>query len=157
MFNVVIDAPFGKVGIRTDGVSVREIVYLPETVSSVQPDSPLAARAAQQIEHYFADASATFDLPLALVGTPFQRRVWQGIGAIAPGEVLTYGQLAAQVGSVARAVGQACGDNRFPIVIPCHRVVAASGIGGFAHEAKEGYLRRTKRWLLAHEGLVQYA
>ncbi|MGV2291864.1 methylated-DNA--[protein]-cysteine S-methyltransferase [Trinickia sp. YCB016] len=157
MFNAVIDAPFGKVGIRTDGVKVREIVYLPDTAASVAPDSPLAARAAQQIERYFEDAHATFDLPLALVGTEFQRRVWKGICAIAPGEVLTYGQLAKEVGSVARAVGQACGDNRFPIVIPCHRVVAASGIGGFAHEAEEGYLRRTKRWLLAHEGLLQYA
>jgi methylated-DNA-[protein]-cysteine S-methyltransferase len=157
MFNAVIDAPFGKVGIRTEGGAVSEIVYLPDSVPSVEPDTPLAARAAQQIRDYFADPRAAFDLPLALVGTPFQRRVWQGISAIAPGSVLTYGELAKVVGSVARAVGQACGDNRFPLVIPCHRVVAASGIGGFAHEAQDGYLRRAKRWLLAHEGLVQYA
>ncbi|TKC82902.1 methylated-DNA--[protein]-cysteine S-methyltransferase [Trinickia terrae] len=157
MFNAVIDAPFGKVGIRTDGVTVREIVYLPDSAPNVEPDSPLAARAAEQIGRYLADPRASFDLPLARIGTEFQRRVWQGICAIPPGEVLTYGQLAKEIGSVARAVGQACGDNRFPLVIPCHRVVAAGGIGGFAHDAGEGYLRRAKRWLLAHEGLVQYA
>jgi methylated-DNA-[protein]-cysteine S-methyltransferase len=157
MFNAVIDAPFGKIGIRTDGVALREIAYLPDSAARIEPDLPLAARAAQQIERYFDDPRAGFDLPLAAVGTAFQRRVWQGICAIPPGSVLTYGQLANEVGSVARAVGQACGDNRFPLVIPCHRVVAASGIGGFAHDAGEGYLRRAKRWLLAHEGLVQYA
>lgn len=157
MFNAVIDAPFGKVGIRNAGERVCEIVYLPDSAALAEPDSPLAARAAQQIEHYFANARASFDLPLAHLGTDFQRRVWQGICAIPAGSVLTYGELAKAIGSVPRAVGQACGDNHFPIVIPCHRVVAAGGIGGFAHEAGDGYLRRAKRWLLAHEGLVQYA
>jgi len=67
--------------------------------------------------------------------------------------VLTYGQLARQLGSVPRAVGQACGANYFPIVIPCHRVVSSSGIGGFAHHAEDGFFRNVKRWLLTHEGL----
>jgi methylated-DNA-[protein]-cysteine S-methyltransferase len=154
MFNAVIDAPFGKVGIRTGGDAVREIVYLPETVANLQPDCALAARAAQQIERYFERASAGFDLPLAALGTPFQRRVWQGICDIEPGAVLTYGVLAKRIGSdSARAVGQACGSNPFPLVIPCHRVVSASGIGGFAHHGGDGFFRNVKRWLLAHEGV----
>lgn len=154
MFNAVIDAPFGKVGIRTRGETVREIVYLPETTARLQPDCDLAARAATQIERYFESASVAFDLPLAALGTPFQRRVWQGICAIETGDVLTYGQLAKRIDSVsARAVGQACGSNPFPIVIPCHRVVSASGIGGFAHHGGEGFFRNVKRWLLAHEGV----
>lgn len=153
MFNAVIDAPFGKVGIRTDESVVREIVYLPESVRSIDPDTPLAKRAVQQIERYFERASATFDLPLAQVGTGFQHRLWDAIRAIPPGVVLTYGQVAKQIGSAPRAVGQACGANYFPLVIPCHRVVAAGGIGGFANHDDDGYFLKVKRWLLAHEGV----
>lgn len=153
MFNAVIDAPFGKVGIRTDESVVREIVYLPESVRSIDPDTPLAKRAVQQIELYFERALATFDLPLAQVGTGFQHRVWDAIRAIPPGVVLTYGQVAKQIGSAPRAVGQACGANYFPLVIPCHRVVAAGGIGGFANHDDDGYFLKVKRWLLAHEGV----
>ncbi len=154
MYNAVIDAPFGKVGIRTGEGALREIVYLPATTEAVAPDCELAAQVAGQIERYFDDASVAFDLPLAALGTPFQRRVWQGISAIDAGEVLTYGELAKRIGSdSARAVGQACGSNRFPLVIPCHRVVSASGIGGFAHHGGEGFFRDVKRWLLAHEGV----
>ncbi|BCF87491.1 methylated-DNA--[protein]-cysteine S-methyltransferase [Paraburkholderia largidicola] len=156
MFNAVIDAPFGKIGVRLEGEAVREIVYLPDSVANVEPDSPLAKQAVEQIEQYLQHASASFDLPLADVGTPFQRRVWQAIREIPPGVVLTYGQLAKQIGSVPRAVGQACGSNFFPIVIPCHRVVGAGGIGGFAHTGGDGYYRNVKRWLLKHEG-VPYA
>ncbi|WP_179401516.1 methylated-DNA--[protein]-cysteine S-methyltransferase [Burkholderia guangdongensis] len=153
MFDAVIDAPFGKIGIRTDASVVREIVYLPDSVKSIAPASPLAKRTAQQIERYFERASATFDLPLADVGTAFQHRVWDAISAIPPGVVLTYGQLAKQIGSAPRAVGQACGANYFPLVIPCHRVVASGGIGGFANHDGDGYFVKVKRWLLAHEGV----
>lgn len=157
MFNAVIEAPFGKVGIETDAAAsvVTGIVYLAPTVPCVAPDSPLAARAAEQIARYMACAAAPFDLPLAPAGTPFQQRVWQAICAIPLGEVLTYGQLAQQVGGVARAVGQACGDNPYPLVIPCHRVVGASGLGGFSHHGGDGYYPRIKRWLLAHESRQQ--
>lgn len=155
MFNAVIDAPFGKVGIRTGGGAVREIVYLPESTRAVAPDCPLAERAVAQIARYLASAEADFDLPLAPLGTAFQRRVWDGICAIDAGEVLTYGALAKRIGSIsARAVGQACGSNPFPIVIPCHRVVSASGIGGFAHHGGDGFFRDVKRWLLTHEGVT---
>ncbi|SEA14273.1 methylated-DNA--[protein]-cysteine S-methyltransferase [Paraburkholderia sartisoli] len=156
MFNAVMDAPFGKVGIRIEGNAVREIVYLPDSMRNVEPDSPLAKEAVGQIERYFERASATFDLPLADVGSAFQRRVWEVISDIPPGIVYTYGQVARQVGSAPRAVGQACGANYFPLVIPCHRVVASGGIGGFANHADDGYFRKVKRWLLAHEG-VPYA
>jgi methylated-DNA-[protein]-cysteine S-methyltransferase len=154
MFNAVIDAPFGKVGVRTDAGVIREIVYLPESVPSAAPDNTLARRAVNQIERYFERASAAFDLPLAEVGSAFQQRVWQAISDIPPGAVLTYGQIAKRIGSAPRAVGQACGSNYFPLVIPCHRVVSASGIGGFAHHDDDGYYLKIKRWLLAHEGIA---
>jgi methylated-DNA-[protein]-cysteine S-methyltransferase len=156
-FNAIIAAPFGKVGIRASGEALREIVYLPGHTASVEPDCELAARAAAQMERYFEHADAGFDLPLALsLGTPFQRSVWDGICSIEAGDVLTYGELAKRIGSVnPRAVGQACGDNPFPLVIPCHRVVAANGLGGFAHHKGEGFFRDVKRWLLAHESTAK--
>ncbi len=155
VFNAVIDAPFGKVGIVTAEDGVRDIVYLPGSTPGFAPNSELAERAAAQIERYLGDAAAPFDLPLAPIGTDFQRRVWDGICAIGVGGVLTYGELAKRIGSInARAVGQACGSNYFPIVVPCHRVVSASGIGGFAHHGGDGFFRDVKRWLLAHEGVT---
>jgi methylated-DNA-[protein]-cysteine S-methyltransferase len=153
-FNAVIEAPFGKVGIRTDATTVREIVYLPASAALVEPDTAVAREAAEQIRHYFDEGSMQFNLPLAVRGTAFQRRVWQAIREIPPGEVWTYGQLAQAIGSVPRAVGQACGANPLPIVIPCHRVVASNSVGGFAHHAGEGFFRDVKRWLLAHEGAL---
>ena len=72
------------------------------------------------------------DLPLLIEGTEFQRRLWQALCEIPRGTTRTYGELAKRLEVDARAIGQACGDNRLPIVIPCHRVVAANGIGGFA-------------------------
>lgn len=153
MFNAVIDAPFGRVGIRSDDRFVHEIVYLPGTTLLREPDNALARRAAVQIVAYFEQADTVFDLPLSLAGTAFQRRVWDGICRIAPGTVWTYGQLAASIGAVPRAVGQACGSKPAPLVVPCHRVVAANGLGGFAHHAGKGFFHDVKCWLLRHEGI----
>jgi len=153
-FDAVIEAPFGKVGIRADDDAVREIVYLTRDTESVEPEAPLVREAVAQIRRYFETPSMRFDLPLSAGGTAFQQRVWRGISGIAAGEVWTYGQLARGIGSVPRAVGQACGSNRLPIVIPCHRVVASGGIGGFAHHPGDGFFRDVKRWLLAHEGVT---
>jgi methylated-DNA-[protein]-cysteine S-methyltransferase len=88
------------------------------------------------------------------VGTPFRQRVWQLLSRIPPGQTRTYGDVARELGSSARAVGQAVGDNPIPIVIPCHRVIAADGsLGGFNH-SRSGYSLDIKRWLLFHEGVL---
>ncbi len=139
-----------KVGVITRDDRVAEIRYLPPTVESRAPRNALARRAAEQLGAYLADANVRFDLPLLIEGTPFQRRLWDALCEIPRGRTLTYGALARRLDGEARAVGQACGDNRLPIVIPCHRVVAATGLGGFAHSTS-GYLLEAKRWLLAHE------
>ncbi len=150
MFDVVLAFPRMKVAVATRDTRVAEIRYLPPEAPTQAPRNALAERAARQLERYRDDPDATFDLPLALEGTPFQKSVWQAMRAIPRGRTRTYGELARELGGEARAVGQACGDNRLPIVIPCHRVVAAGGIGGFAH-ATDGYLIEAKRWLLLHE------
>jgi methylated-DNA-[protein]-cysteine S-methyltransferase len=139
-----------KVAVKTRDERVAEIRYLPPSVPVEEPKNPLAERAARQLERYLADPDAGFDLPLLVEGTPFQRRLWDALCEIPRGKTLTYGKLAKRLEAEARAVGQACGDNRLPIVIPCHRVVASDGIGGFAHSTG-GYLVEAKRWLLAHE------
>ena len=149
-FDAKLATPFGLVGIRTEGDVLAEIVYLPARAGALAPANKLAERACAQIEKYVADPGYRFALPLKHVGTDFQRRVWAQISAIPCGETRTYGDLARRLRSAPRAVGQACGTNYFPLVIPCHRVVAATGLGGFAHNS-DGYLIEVKRRLLAHE------
>jgi methylated-DNA-[protein]-cysteine S-methyltransferase len=150
MFDVVVEFPRMKVGVVTRNERVVEIHYLPPAHRDIAAGNALAARAAEQLERYREDPDARFDLPLAVEGTALQRAVWDAMCAIPRGRTRTYGELARELGADARAIGQACGDNRLPIVIPCHRVVAADGIGGFGH-AKRGYLLEAKRWLLMHE------
>ena len=150
MFDVVLPFPKMKVAVATREGRVSEIRYLPLSTKDVAPRNALAEQAACQIERYRQDPDAKFDLPLLVEGTPFQRRLWDALCTIPRGRTRTYGELARELGGEARAVGQACGDNRLPIVIPCHRVVAANGLGGFAHSTG-GYLLEAKRWLLLHE------
>jgi methylated-DNA-[protein]-cysteine S-methyltransferase len=150
VFDVIVEFPRMKVGVVTREHRVVEIRYLPPSAQVAAPKNRLAERAANQLERYRENPSAGFDLPLQIEGTPFQRRLWEALCAIPCGQTQTYGELAQRLGAEPRAVGQACGDNRLPLVIPCHRVVAANGIGGFAH-ASSGYLLEAKRWLLAHE------
>jgi methylated-DNA-[protein]-cysteine S-methyltransferase len=153
-WDAVIEFPKMKVAVATRDAQVVGIKYLPLSEGSKDPDNALAERAVRQLERYRDDPDAKFDLPLLVDGSDFQRRVWDAMCAIPRGRTLTYGEMARKLGGMdheaARAVGQACGDNRLPIVIPCHRVVAADGIGGFSHTT-DGYLIEAKRWLLMHE------
>ena len=156
-FSVVVPAPFGAVGIRSDAGAMLEMVYLPPSFEPQAPRDSLAEQAAVQMTRYLDDPDFRFTLPLAKVGTVFQQKVWTAIAAIPRGAVLTYGDVARRVGSAPRAVGQACGANWFPMVIPCHRVTAAGGLGGFSHHDDEnGFHLGVKRWLLAHEGVEGY-
>ena len=150
MYDAIVEFPKMKVAVRTRDEQLSEIRYLPPNVAVHAPRNALADRAARQLERYRDDADMQFDLPLLVEGTEFQRLLWDALCEIPRGRTLTYGELAKRLGVDARAIGQACGDNRLPIVIPCHRVVAANGIGGFAHSTG-GYLVEAKRWLLAHE------
>ena len=112
-----------------------------------QGDTPLLQRARDQLQDYFDGKRQNFDLPLLPAGTEYRRRVWQALIDIPYGEVRTYKDIVASAGGSARSVGQANGSNPIPIVIPCHRVVASNGPGGYS--GGEGLV--TKRWLLALE------
>lgn len=157
LFDAVVPAPFGAVGVRIDGDRLRELVYLPPSYPLREPADALCRRVAEQLEAYFRNPDFRFELPLAAAGTAFQQRVWSVISAIPPGQALTYGEVAKQLRSAPRAVGQACGANWFPMVIPCHRVLAAGGLGGFSNsDDADGFHLGVKRWLLAHEGVKGY-
>ena len=156
-FDAVVRAPFGGIGVRVGDGTVTELVYVPPSVVPAAARSGLARRTALQIEAYLADAAFRFDLPLALRGSEFQQRVWDVIAAIPAGSTLTYGDVARRIRSAPRAVGQACGANWFPLVVPCHRVLAAGGIGGFARHGGGGFHLDVKRWLLRHERVPGYA
>ena len=152
-YQAVMAAPFGLVGIRTRGGRLVGVEYLQAAIAPLAPTDALARETCAQIEAYLADPRHRFDLPYALEGSDFQRAVWRAIAAIGSGTTRTYGQLALDLGSAARAVGGACGSNPVPLVVPCHRVVAAGGgIGGFMHSRATGPLS-IKRWLLTHEGI----
>lgn len=118
-----------------------------------QADTPLLRRACDALNAYFDGDRAPFDLPLAPHGTPYRQKVWKALCAIPLGEVRTYQQIVASAGGSARSVGQANGSNPIPIIIPCHRVVASSGLGGYSGDGGAD----TKRWLLALEGVEPQA
>lgn len=149
-FQAVVALPAFALGIRCDADWVTAIEFLPAQTEQT-PATPLAAEAVRQLRAWRDDPRFVFGLPLKPAGTLFQRRVWTAIAAIPFGETRTYGEVAKSLRNAPRAVGQACGANPYPVVVPCHRVVAAGGgLGGFGKQ-DNGAALDVKRWLLAHE------
>ena len=113
----------------------------------------MAERACREIERYLDDPAYCFDVPYRLVGTVFQRRVWREIAKLFPIKTINYGDIARRLKSAPRPVGGACGANPVPLIVPCHRVLAANGLGGFMG-GKKSFPLGIKRWLLRHEGIL---
>lgn len=149
-FQAKITSPVGVLGIRCNEYRLLGIEFLGESVPQSAPVCAMSREVAWQLLQYFTDAGFKFDLPLTDSGTSYQRKVWQALCDIPSGAIKTYGQLAIELHSAAQAVGQACGANPIPIVIPCHRVLAKTGMGGFMHQ-RQGVALNIKQWLLAHE------
>ena len=139
-----LHCPVGDLTISEDGGAIVAVDW---GWVEDQSESPLLVEARRQLQAYFDGVQARFNLPLAPVGTDYQRRVWRALCDIPPGTTCTYADIARVVGGSPRAVGGANGRNPIPIVIPCHRVIAATGIGGYS--GGEGL--PTKRFLLALE------
>jgi methylated-DNA-[protein]-cysteine S-methyltransferase len=149
-YSAILSAPGFAIGVRCNVDEITEISYL-EAQPELKPTAPLAQEAVRQLRAWLKDPSFSFGLPLAPAGTHFQRKVWAQISSIPPGRTMSYGEVAAAIRSGPRAVGNACGANPYPIVVPCHRVVAANqALGGFARQ-RGGVLLDIKRWLLLHE------
>ncbi len=146
----VMNTPVGQVEVQIHNGAVQHIEFLPQKkksgVTATQGDS----KAKEQINRYFCNPNTSFRLRTEEHGTAFQKRVWQALREIPVGETRTYGQIAKQLNSSPRAVGNACRANPLPIITPCHRVVAVNGPGGFAG-TRHGKWMKIKKWLLAHE------
>lgn len=149
-YQAQLRTPWGLVGIHCAEDFLSGITFLAPYKKEVLPHDAFVREVCAQLSAYFEDANFQFDLPIKLSGTEHQLKVWQALREIPCGEVQTYGDLAATLYSSPRAVGQACGNNPVPIVIPCHRVVSKAGLGGFMHRVDCGALD-IKQWLLAHE------
>ena len=149
-YHAILTAPFGVLGILCEDTALTGVDFLAPGTRPQAPLNSFARAVCNQLGAYFDDPDFRFNLPLKLDGTTHQSKVWQAMCAIPRGQTRQYGELARELASSARAVGQACGANAIPIIIPCHRVVSKAGLGGFAHHS-DGYELDIKRWLLKHE------
>jgi len=142
-----LDTPTGPITVTQTGDAITGLSWR-RGAERHGDDTDLLRAAVAQLDEYFAGTRQTFDLPLQVAGSEFQRAVCDAMRAIPFGETRTYGQIAADLGAPAQAVGQACGGNPIPVIIPCHRVLGANGLGGFSGAGGI----ETKVALLRHEG-----
>jgi methylated-DNA-[protein]-cysteine S-methyltransferase len=142
---LAIDSPIGRLTISATEDAIVAIGWGDQKSGEL---TPLLTEAHRQLEAYFGGRLRSFDLPLQPTGSPFEQRVWAEMCRIPHGQTRSYGELAMDVGSAPRAIGRACGHNPVPIVIPCHRVLARNGLGGYSGGAG----LPTKRLLLELEG-----
>ncbi|AWB67998.1 hypothetical protein C2869_16895 [Saccharobesus litoralis] len=152
----LLDSPVGRIAIFDNGKHLTAIDIFPGDINYRQDNTTnLTQHIVEQLRAYFSkSASKACDLseiPIKPKGTEFQQSVWQLMQAIPCGSSWTYGEMASQLETSPRAIGGACRRNPIPIVVPCHRVVAASGIGGYSGQWKAGKRVDVKQWLLAHE------
>jgi methylated-DNA-[protein]-cysteine S-methyltransferase len=147
MRSLSISSPVGHLVLDEDQDAIVSIRWAEAAGGN---GSPLLAKAARQLEAYFAGRLTDFDLPLRPAGSAFERSVWAAMQDIPYGETRSYGDLAAATRSAPRAVGRACGRNPIPIVIPCHRVLGKGWMGGYSGA---GGLK-TKEALLTLEGAL---
>lgn len=151
-YDALINTPFGAIAISAHASQLAiELLTDSPSPENQQSSNPQIAKAYTQIMRYLAQPASGFDLSYIPHGTAYQQKVWQAIASIPLGQTRTYGQLAHQIGSGPRAVANACGANQLPLVIPCHRVVAQNGLGGFMQSKLNGL--QVKKWLLQHEGV----
>lgn len=155
--SVAVSTPIGMLTVIVSAAAVVSVRWAGSTSSDDccdAADSALLAAARDQLTAYFDGRLTAFDLPLAPTGGSLQRAVWDAMCTIPYGETRHYGELAQAIGATARQIGAACGENPIPIIIPCHRVVAADGrLGGYSG----GRGVATKRWLLSHEDRTAFA
>ena len=141
----VTRTPIGRICLVEEGGAITRLLWQAET-SGFRSD--VLKEGLRQLEAFFDGDLRVFDLPLAPHGTDFQRAVWGRLMAIPYGCTRTYGDLALSLAAPAQPVGRACGANPIPVIIPCHRIVAANGLGGYSGNGGI----ETKVWLLKHEG-----
>jgi len=149
-YDAVIAAPFGRLGITLMNGRLADIDFLGSKGPLRAPKDTAARQVCRELSAYLRNPKHRFHFPLMQAGTDFQQRVWNALQRIPAGKVLSYGDLARKLKTGPRAVGNACRANPIPVVVPCHRVVASNGKGGFMGKTG-GKALVIKDWLLAHE------
>jgi len=149
-FLSVFDTPIGRVRLFEMNDRLQALEFVSARTNLVAPISNIAREAGNQMKAYFSNPDCLFKLDLIMEGTPFQKRVWLALLKIPSGKVTTYGELAKRLETSPRAVGNACRANPLPIIVPCHRVVARTGVGGYLGKTA-GCRLEIKNWLLEHE------
>lgn len=152
-FDLIVPLPCCALGVRFAGGSLTYAEFLPAATPSQAASGALPEQIERWIAAYLRHPAELPELPLQIVGTPHRQKVWAAMLAIPPGQVRTYGEVAREIASAPRAVGQACGANPLPLFVPCHRIVGGAGLGGFMN-ARDGDPLAIKRWLLRHEGVA---
>jgi len=151
-YNAVIRTPVGPLGIATHAGRITALAWHPDTrLHEPARDDALAAAVVAALRGWFARAAELPAFPLAPAPSAFAEGVRAAMLAIPPGSTRTYGDIAADLGSSPRAVGGACRRNPLPVIVPCHRVVARAGLGGYSGDWQSGAALSHKQWLLAHE------
>lgn len=146
----LVDSPIGRLGVVTRDGRLCSVDYLTGSAALKKPVESFDKEVAAQLQAYFRDPRFKFTLPLCAAASDFQQRLRKQLTKIKPGRPETYGSMAQRLGSAPRAVGAALRANPVPLVVPCHRVVAANDVGGYSGK-RHGRLPAIKRWLLNHE------
>lgn len=147
-YSSIFTTPVEKIGVRIVDDTLTSITWLPDNVPILDSNSSFSNKIQSLILQYLEDGRPLPDIPMTLTGTNFQLKVWNALRNIKMGQVTTYGDLASKLQTNSRAVGQACRTNPVVIFVPCHRVVSASGIGGYMGKKNRINI---KSWLLEHE------
>ncbi|MBS0289963.1 MAG: methylated-DNA--[protein]-cysteine S-methyltransferase [Proteobacteria bacterium] len=150
MYDTIINTPIGLIGIQCCDSKLSAIHFLDQHIIPLPSAKPpeKVREIAKKIEGFFSKATSLTDLPHVAKGTAFQKKVWRALCKIPLGQTRTYGELAKRLSTSPRAVGMACRTNPLALVIPCHRVVGVTTLGGFCGKRSKVII---KEWLLAHE------
>ena len=151
MDQIVLKTKIGKIAVHYQDNFVIKVQQVINQVRATTKNDPLAIEIQKQFSAYFSGELKEFNLPFLFhQGTDYQLKVWDQIRNISYGSTKTYGEISKKIKSGPRAVGNACRCNQLLLLVPCHRVVSAVGLGGFLGDA-DGSLARRKQWLLDHE------
>lgn len=151
-YRVLIHTPIGDLGVHLQDDCLERIDFLG---THGRTEYGAKDSIAQLLKDYFHYPRTRLEWPLLDPPTLFQQRFRQALLLISAGKVVTYGELAKQLQTSPRALAQACRANPVPLIVPCHRVVAHDGLGGFSG-SRQGWPLMVKRWLLTHEGVEGY-
>ncbi len=152
--SAILTSPIGRIGVNVEKNQLVSLAFL-ENAKARCYSHPHTQVISQELTKYFSEIKQfyKFSFKLNLIGTPFQKRVWECLLEIPIGSTKTYGQIASRLKTSARAVGNACRANPIPIIVPCHRVVSATGLGGYCGQT-DGTELHAKTWLINHEHVV---